>query len=136
MMPAKTNAERLLIKPGDRVWIMGSGADLHTLVEPLPLDARATTSPSTGASVAITFLRDTGDLPGGLDGHLNALAHVDAVWIGFPLGEDTEITEDLLNQHLWQRGWRTIDRVSLSGAWAALRARRQTVQELAATGAE
>jgi hypothetical protein len=120
-MAQRTNAAKLLIKPGAAVWISSTA---HAgLIEPLP-DGASWTDAIADASVVLLFVDSERALRGLLDSHADALTAPAYVWIAYPKGGRADINRD----NLWPMvaeaaGMRPITQVSLDDTWSALRFR-------------
>ncbi|MFC4225048.1 hypothetical protein [Lysinibacter cavernae] len=130
-MTDKSNAEKLLIKPGDRVWIVGSTVSDRSLIEPLPQDARSVTSASTGVSVALSFVRSPEDFEDNITHLLDSLGTSRVFWICFPSGGDHPISRASVEEYLESQSWRPIDQVNLGNEWLAVRASASSATERA-----
>jgi hypothetical protein len=120
-MAQRTNAAKLLIKPGAAVWI--SSTAHARLIEPLP-DGASWTDAIADASVVLLFADSERALRGLLDFHADALTAPAYVWIAYPKGGRADINRD----NLWPMvadaaGMRPITQVSLDDTWSALRFR-------------
>ncbi|UBU18692.1 hypothetical protein [Nonomuraea gerenzanensis] len=119
-MPAKTVAEKLLIKPGSTVWI---SADAHRpLVEPLPEGARHAGTVKE-ADVAVFFAADAAAARGLLDEHRAVLSEPGIVWIAYPKGNKADINRDSLWPIAGEYGLRPNGQVAVDEVWSAMRFR-------------
>ena len=120
-MPAKTVAEKLRIKPGDAVYIVGV-ADAVALVGELPEGCRLV--PDTlDAAVAIFFAIDSAALDAHIDGTFGTLETTRAVWICYPKGNKADINRDTIWHRVRQSGWDLVTNVAVNDVWSALRAK-------------
>ncbi|MGW4800731.1 hypothetical protein ACWEPC_50770 [Nonomuraea sp. NPDC004297] len=119
-MPAKTVAEKLLVKPGTTVWI---SEDAHRpLVEPLPEGARHAGSLKE-AGVAVFFAADAAGARRLLDEHRAALTEPAVVWVAYPKGNRSDINRDTLWPIVGEYGLRPNGQVAVDEVWSALRFR-------------
>lgn len=121
----KPNATKLLIKPGNTVFITGDNDMLRALVDPLPENTTIANDPAQ-AEVAILFATDRVDLDAKLEANLVHLNGAKAIWIGYPKGGRADINRDSIWRRVEELGWTLIGNVSLSTVWSAVRLKTQT----------
>ncbi|MFI7611117.1 hypothetical protein ACIBP6_07840 [Nonomuraea terrae] len=119
-MPAKTVADKLLVKPGRTVWI--SDAAHRPLVDPLPQGARHT-GPLEEAAVAVFFAADAAAARRLLDEHRDRLTDPAVVWVAYPKGNASDINRDTLWPIVGEYGLRPNGQVAVDEVWSALRFR-------------
>ncbi|WP_043626556.1 hypothetical protein [Nonomuraea candida] len=119
-MPAKTVADKLLIKPGAAVWISEPGH--RPLVEPLPEGARHTEELKE-AAVAVFFAADAAAARRLLDEHRALLTEPAVVWVAYPKGNKSDINRDTLWPIVGEYGLRPNGQVAVDEVWSALRFR-------------
>jgi len=130
-MSAKSNAEKLLIKPDTTVW---SSHPAHLdLVGPLPAGARPVDAPEQ-ATTALVFAEDAASLRDLLADHHRQLARAEVLWVAYPKGNRTDVNRDTLWPILGEYGLRPITQVSLDEVWSALRFRPLKQGEAPFTG--
>ena len=127
-MSAKTTAEKLLIKPGSRVW--ASDPARFALVGP-PDGVHAVDAPAD-ADVALVSAEDSASLRATLAEH--DLHGAGAVWVLYPKGNRADINRDSLWPILAEHGLRPISQVSVDDTWSALRFRPLRPDEPPFTG--
>jgi len=127
----KSVAEKLLIRPGTRVWT--SHPDRVDLFGPLPEGAAVTGDPA-GAAVAIAFADDAASLRGLLAARGADLARADVLWVAYPKGNRTDVNRDSLWPILAQHGLRPVSQVAVDDVWSALRFRPLRPGEAPFTG--
>ena len=130
-MPDRTVAQKLLIKPGQRLWL--SPATDSCLVEPLPENVSmaggiasadvAIVSVSTAAGATNTFAANADDL-----------GKPPVLWVFYPKGNVTDINRDSLWPLLAVHGLRPITQVAVDETWSALRFRPLKPGEAQFTG--
>jgi hypothetical protein len=119
-MPAKTVAEKLLVKPGTAVW---TSEDTHRpLVEPLPDGARHA-GHLKEADVAVFFAADAAAARRLLDEHRALLTEPAIVWVAYPKGNKSDINRDTLWPIVGEYGLRPNGQVAVDDTWSALRFR-------------
>lgn len=120
-MSTKTVAEKLQIKPGDGVYLVGV-ADAVALVGELPQGCRLVDD-TLDAAVAIFFAVDRAALEAQIDGTFGALERTRAVWICYPKGNKADINRDTIWHRVRDSGWDLVTNVSVNDVWSALRAK-------------
>ena len=113
---AKSVAEKMLIKPGQRVRIVGMPSNLDALF----LDvARAKTA--AAAEVILLFAARRAALERSLS-TLLATAHKTRLWIAYPkAGQlETDLNRDLLHDELESLGFKAFRQIALDAVWSAL----------------
>jgi hypothetical protein len=119
-MSAKSNAEKLLIKPNTTIW--SSHAAHVNLIEPLPDGVRQVDGPEQ-ATTALVFAENAASLRLILDAHKDQLARPSTLWVAYPKGNRVDINRDTLWPILGDYGLRPIGQVALDEVWSALRFR-------------
>jgi hypothetical protein len=117
---AKSVAEKLLIKPGARVFL--SHPDRAPLLGPLPEDAARVRDPGD-ATVALAFADDAASLRALLAERGPGLAAADVLWVAYPKGNRTDVNRDSLWPILAEHGLRPVSQVAIDDVWSALRFR-------------
>ena len=123
----KTIAEKLQIKPGDDLLVVGARPEQRRLLEPLPegtsaLD-HATAADQATPDSAVLFAADRAALEERLAQALPALRETRAVWIAYPKGNRTDINRDSIWKRIEELGWTLTANVSLDDTWSAVRAK-------------
>ncbi len=130
-MSTKTVAEKLLIKPGTRVWI--SDRERRTLIEPLP-DGVGVTGRLADASVAVVVADDAASLRAILAAHADEVREPAVVWVAYPKANRTDINRDTVWPIVVAHGLRPVGQVAVDEVWSALRFRAQKPGEAPFTG--
>lgn len=121
-MSDKPVAAKLLIKPGNAVWL--SDASRATLLGALPAGASLVASPpGDGAVVAVLIGDDAATVTALLEAHAPALHEVPVVWVLYPKGNRTDVNRDSLWRLIAPYGLRPITQVAVDETWSALRFR-------------
>ena len=121
-MSDKPVAAKLLIKPGNAVWL--SDASREALLGPLPDGASlAASGPGDGAVVAVLVGDDAATVTSLLEAHAPALHEVPVVWVLYPKGNRTDVNRDSLWRLIAPYGLRPITQVAVDETWSALRFR-------------
>jgi hypothetical protein len=119
-MPAKTVAEKLLVKPNTTLW--SSHPDRVALVGPLPAAVETVATPS-GATTALVFADSAAAAREVLAEHKDQLAAPSVFWMLYPKGNKANINRDSLWPILREYGMRPISQVAVDDTWSALRFR-------------
>jgi hypothetical protein len=119
-MPAKTTAQKLLIKPGAAFW--SSHPEHAGVVGPLPDGVEIVDGPGK-ADVALVFAADAASARTELDGHRDEIATPPVVWVAYPKGNRSDINRDTLWPIVAEFGLRPNGQVALDDVWSALRFR-------------
>lgn len=117
----KSVAEKLLVKPGDAVSVVGAIARERALLDPLP--EGTTDAAASEAAVAVTFVRTTDELLERFDSELPVLAAARAVWFLYPKAGRADVNRDVIIRESGAFGWRPIGNVSVDDVWSAVRVR-------------
>jgi hypothetical protein len=117
-MPARTVAQKLLIKPGTRLWV-ASDEDL----------ARLGPLPAGEAGTAVLFVADEASLREALAADGTDLARGSTFWVAYPKGGRADIDRDTLWPIVAELGLRPISQVAIDDVWSALRFRPLTEGE-------
>ncbi len=132
-MPAKSTADKLLVKPGATLWL--SHEDKHALIAPLP-DGVAIAADLTQASAAVLFADSASDLRRILAEHTDdELAAPPVFWVAYPKANKADINRDSLWPILAERGMRPISQIAVDETWSALRFRALKPGEVFKPGA-
>ncbi|MFE6223155.1 hypothetical protein [Streptomyces sp. NPDC057854] len=119
-MATKSVAQKLLVRPGSRVWI--SDPAYLPLVAGLPADADTAAGPGD-ADVALAFAEDEAAARALLARHADALRQAPVAWIAYPKGNRSDINRDTLWPLAAAFGLRPNAQVAVDDRWSALRFR-------------
>jgi hypothetical protein len=117
----KTAAQKLGIKPGNRVYPINAPAEYAELLGELP--AGASLADAGPADVVHLFAHDLADLDRHAKAAIDALAPGGLFWISYPKGGRTDIRRDDLMLALVPLGWRGVSLVAVDETWSAARFR-------------
>lgn len=128
-MPDKTNAEKLMIRPGRRVRVINAPTDLPDLLGTVPqgtalLDESASAGELLSADVILFFAGGRTDLETLLPGLRTALKPGGMIWVIYHKGTSrikTDINRDSINAYAQSIGLQGVAMVSINDDWAALR---------------
>lgn len=115
----KTIAEKLQIKPGGDLLVVGAESEQRALLDPLPEDTSVVET-ATG-DVAVLFATDRTALDERLAYAIPALNDTRAVWIAYPKGNRTNINRDSIWKRAEELGWTLNANISLGDTWSAVR---------------
>ncbi len=119
-MPAKSVAEKLLVKPDTTLW--SSHPDRIPLIGPLP-QAVETVPTLDQATTALVFADSAAAAREVLDEHRDHLAAPTVLWVLYPKANKADINRDSLWPILGEYGLRPISQVAVDDTWSALRFR-------------
>ena len=130
-------AAKLLIKPGDAVWI--SDAARRSLLGQLP-DGVAVVGggpvDGTRDRVAVVIADDAASVRSVFDAQAASLLAVPVVWILYPKANRTDVNRDSLWRMIAPYGLRPITQVAVDETWSALRFRPIRPDEAPFTGGQ
>lgn len=118
---AKTIVEKLLIRAGDALSLVGAGADERTVLGELP-NGVSEVEPAR-AAVSVSFVRTRAELMTQFADGLSAVSGARAVWFLYPKGGRADFNRDTFIQEAGSFGWRPISNVSVDDVWSAVRVR-------------
>ena len=118
---AKTIVQKLLLKEGDALSLVGAGADERVVLGALP-DGVTEVVPGD-AAVSVTFVRTRDELLARFGAELPALAGARAVWFLYPKGGKADFNRDTFIREAGAFGWRAISNVAVDDVWSAVRVR-------------
>ena len=119
-MTTKTVAQKLLIKPGARVWV--SHAARQEVIDPLPEGADRVENLGQ-ATVGVVFVDDARSEHDSLDAQREHLTAPDILWVAYPKANRVDINRDTLWPIVGGYGLRPISQVAIDEVWSALRFR-------------
>jgi hypothetical protein len=133
-MTDKPVAAKLLIRPGDHVWV--SDPDRASLLGALPDGARLLGGPrpADDVRVAVVIGDDEATVRAVLADAVAALRVVPVLWVAYPKGNRADINRDSLWPMLAEHGLRPITQVAIDETWSALRFRPLRPDEPPFTG--
>ena len=130
-MSGKTIAQKLVMKPGNRIWV--SSADVLDVIGPLPEDV-TTVDDIALAQVAVLFVADAAATRAALDAQRAGVTQPATIWIAYPKGNRSDINRDSLWPIAVEYGLRPNGQVAIDDTWSALRFRAQKPGEELFTG--
>jgi hypothetical protein len=127
-MAGRSVARKLLIKPGNSVWV--SDPARSGLIGELPEGVRAAPA-LADADVAVVVVDDERGLRALADAHREVLGAPRALWLLYPKGNRIALNRDSLWRLMADYGVRPITQVAVDEVWSALRFRPLTDEERA-----
>jgi hypothetical protein len=127
-MAGRSTAQKLLIKPGNAVWV--SDPARSGLIGELP-EGVGSAPGLADADVAVVLVDDEPGLRAFADAHRELLGAPRALWLLYPKGNRIALNRDSLWRLMADYGVRPITQVAVDEVWSALRFRPLTEQELA-----
>lgn len=123
----KTTAERLLVKPGARVQIVGEVVDAAERLGPLPAGASLVDHSTPKVDAVLVFARNSADVETHLPGAARAAGKDGLLWLVYPKGTSglkTDLGRDTMTP-LTDRiaGLAGISLVAIDATWSAMRLR-------------
>jgi hypothetical protein len=118
---AKTVAQKLQVKRGDAVSVVGGSAEERALIGGLP---EGSAEVAVGdAAVSVTFVHSRDELLAAYASELPVLGRAKAVWFVYPKGGRADVNRDVIMREAGGFGWRAISNVAVSDMWSAVRVR-------------
>ncbi|KQR54520.1 hypothetical protein ASF88_07005 [Leifsonia sp. Leaf336] len=117
----RTIVEKLLIKSGDALSLVGAGAEERAVLGDMP-SGIVEVAPAE-AAVSVTFVRTRDELVTQFGTELPVLAGARAVWFLYPKGGRADVNRDTIIREAGPFGWRAISNVAVDDVWSAVRVR-------------
>lgn len=128
---AKSAAEKLGVREGDLLLVIGApaGWDIGTL--PTGANAAGIGAPAEGSAerrpdLALLFAPDAATLEASLDDALSSVPHDGLFWVAYRKGgakAGTDLNRDILNVHLTGHELAGVHLIALDETWSAMRVR-------------
>lgn len=123
----KTIAEKLQIKSGNLVHVLGATEEELELLEPLPEGAEITTQlegPVTDS--IILFAKNKEHLEEMFVPNQDHFLKTRAAWIAYPKGNKSDINRDSIWRYLEEIEWTLNSNVAIDDKWSAVRFKKMT----------
>jgi hypothetical protein len=127
-MPAgyssKPLCEKLGLKAGQRVIVIGSPEDYHELIERRIPNLKVTADARSPADLAHVFVSKTGELRKQLPVLMKAIAPAGAIWVSWPKKSSrvpTDLTEDIIRQVAIPLGLVDVKVCAVNDTWSGLK---------------
>jgi hypothetical protein len=117
-------AQKLGIKTGSNVLIVGAPAGYLKSLEPLPADVRVAERLSASVDIAHVFTADRAELEKSLATFRRKLAPTAVVWVSWPKktsGVPTQVTEDIVRRVALPMGFVDIKVCAIDDVWSGLK---------------
>jgi hypothetical protein len=125
-MAERSVAQKLLLKPGQRIAVVGTPGDYAALVGGLPDGATLTAEPTRDADVLHLFVTDRADLAARWPAVARAMGPDTTLWISYPKrgpGVTTDLTRDVGWAPVRASGYDPVTQVAIDERWSAMRYR-------------
>lgn len=132
-MTTSVLAKKLLIRPAQRILLLGAPAHYQALLLPLPEGASAAAAGGdeaageSGSDAVHLVVRDHGDLDRCAPAALAGAGRNGLLWIAYPKGgarAETDLKRDSLRSGVESaHGWSAVTQVVIDADWSALRFR-------------
>ena len=116
--------DKLGIKPGARVALVGAPAGFESALEPLPDRARVGRRLQKGSDVAVMFTTSRAELARRWGALSDAVGPTGAVWVAWPKrasGVVTDMTEHVVRDVVLPTGWVDTKVCAIDDTWSGLR---------------
>jgi hypothetical protein len=126
-MADKTPAEKLLIKPGQKLLFVHPPQGLAALLGPLPPGAQAVESSAEPLDFILVFADSRQGLESDLPRLKDALSPGGNIWVAYHKGTSgvkTDINRDIIRDYVTSIGLETIALISIDEDWSAMRLKR------------
>jgi len=117
-------ADKLGIRAGARVALVGAPAGFEAALAPLPDGARTARRATRGADVAIVFTRARSELARRWGALTDAVGPTGAVWVAWPKkasGIPTDMTDHAVRDVVLPTGWVDVKVCAIDDTWSGLR---------------
>jgi hypothetical protein len=116
--------DKLGIKPGALVALVGAPEGFGATLGPLPDGARLTARLSKGVDVAVMFTTSRARLEKRWDALIAAVGPAGAVWVAWPKrasGVATDMTDHVVRDVVLPTGWVDVKVVAIDDTWTGVR---------------
>ena len=121
---SRTLVEKLGVKAGTRVALVGAPDGFEAALEPLPDGARTVRRLSKGVEMAVMFSTSRAELARRWPDLTAAVGPNGGVWVAWPKrasGVPTDMTEDVVREVVLPTGWVDIKVIAVDDTWSGLR---------------
>lgn len=123
-MSEKSTAQKLFLKPGQTLALLGAPAGYPTLLGDLPAGAHLATELGSDADVILCFVTSKAQLAELLPTLRAGLKPAGILWIAYPKGTSktaTDLNRDIIAAYAKGQGWQAVAIFSVDAVWSALR---------------
>ena len=120
----KPLVDKLGVKPGARVALVGAPEGFESSLEPLPAGASVRRRLSRGTDVAVMFSTSRAELARKWVQVTDAVGPTGAVWVAWPKqasGVVTDMTEHAVRDVVLPTGWVDVKVAAIDGTWSGLK---------------
>jgi hypothetical protein len=125
-MAGKTIAQKLLLKPDQRIVLINPPPGYFELLMPLPDDSLLVENPDGPVEFVQLFVKNKQELEHHEQQALKLCQPNSLFWISYPKqssGIETDIHRDIIWKLMEATGWRPVAMVSIDDTWSAMRLR-------------
>ena len=126
-MAAKTVAQRMLIRPGARVLILGAPPGYARVLGPLPKGATRLARATKEIDVLQVFFKSRKEMKARLPRLKKYLAASGAMWVAYPKGSTKggmDISRDVIWKYASTIGLGPVALIAIDGTWSSMRLKR------------
>ena len=126
-MAAKTVAQKMLIRPGARVLILGAPPGYARVLGPLPEGATRLARAAKEVDVLQVFVRSRKEMEAQLPRLEKYLAASGAMWVAYPKGSSEhglDISRDVIWKYASTIGLGPVALIAIDVTWSAMRLKR------------
>jgi hypothetical protein len=123
-MSEKTVAQKLGLKPGQKLLVKQPPDGVAALIGALPAGAELVTAATKPSALILMFARDKAALAKGLPACKRQLEPGGALWVAYlkgTSGKKTDINRDSIWEYVGTIGLDTVAQIALDEDWSALR---------------
>lgn len=120
--------QKLGVKPGTRLTLLGAPKDFATTLGTLPQDVVVTTRATAPAETIVLFAKERAALEKKLPAALRSLADKGALWAAWPKkasGVATDLVEDVIREVAFAHGLVDVKVCAVDATWSSLCLRRR-----------
>jgi hypothetical protein len=124
MASTKSNAEKLLVKPGSALMVMNQPVDFEGILGPLPAGVSLRRFGGGNSDVIVYFARSQSDLESQLPEVKPLLEPGGIIWVAYRKGTSklkTDVNRDTIWRYAKTVGLESVALVSLDDDWSAMR---------------
>ncbi len=122
-MTERTAAQKLQVKPGQSVGLIGATDDDVARLGVLPKGAHRETSDPVSSAIVLIYVRSRAELLERFASELASLTEARAVWFCYPKGNRADLNRDTIMHESGAFGWRPNSNVAIDDTWSAVRIR-------------
>jgi hypothetical protein len=123
-MPQSALSEKLQVKTGCRIAVLGAPPGYLDLLAPLPEGVRVADALSGQYDIVHAFFEKLDDLLAAVDSLKAALVDGGILWISYPkltAKRGSDLNRDLIWKALGERGLKAVSQIAVDDVWSAMR---------------